>query len=91
MHVVVRFCVAKNLRQVNCVQYTAKIQRVKVLFKSGRTNIHNEERYSMALVISDELVLKINEKILESQRFTISQHSEQLPQSYQTVVTEELD
>ena len=42
------------------------------LFKSGRPNIHDEDRSGWPSVVSDELIQKIDEKVCENQRFTIS-------------------
>jgi len=51
-----------------------------IMFKNGRTNVHEEERSGRPTIVTDELVVKINEKIHENRHFTITEFSlERLP------------
>jgi len=49
------------------------------MFKNGRTNVHNEERSGRPTILTDDLVVKINEKIRENRRFTITEFSLEFP------------
>jgi len=40
-----------------------------IMFKNGRTNVHDEERSGRPTIVTDELVAKINEKIQVSSNF----------------------
>lgn len=46
------------------------------LFGEGRTNVHDEERSGRPSVVNDDLVEKINQKVRENRKFTITQLSE---------------
>ena len=46
-----------------------------IMFKNGRPNVHDEERSGRTTIVTDELVAKINEKIHENRRFTITEFS----------------
>ncbi|KAG8226287.1 hypothetical protein J437_LFUL002726 [Ladona fulva] len=58
------------------------------LFKSGRENIHDEERSGRPSLVTDELVQKIDGKVRENRRFTISELSDEFPQISRTVLYE---
>ncbi|GFT51453.1 HTH_48 domain-containing protein [Trichonephila clavipes] len=45
-------------------------------FKDGRTNIHDKERSGRPSVITDELIQKVDCKVKENRRLTISSLSE---------------
>jgi len=51
-----------------------------IIFKNGRTNVHDEERSGRTTIVTDKLVAKINEKIHENRRFTIMAFSFVFPQ-----------
>ena len=46
-----------------------------IMFKNGRTNVHDEEQSGLPTSVTDELVAKINEKIHEYRCFTITEFS----------------
>ncbi|GFU31694.1 HTH_48 domain-containing protein [Trichonephila clavipes] len=46
------------------------------IFKDGRTNIHDEERSGRPSAITDELIQKVDCKVKENRRFTISSLAE---------------
>ncbi|CAL1301269.1 unnamed protein product, partial [Larinioides sclopetarius] len=48
-------------------------------FKDGSTNIHDEERRWRPSVTTDDLIQKVDSKVKENRRFTISSLSEELP------------
>ena len=50
-----------------------------IVFKNGRTNIHDEERSGRPTIVTDELVAKINVKINANRRFTITEFSLEFP------------
>jgi hypothetical protein len=43
------------------------------LFKEGRTNVHDEERSGRSSLVTDDMKEKVNAKIWENLRFTISE------------------
>ncbi|KAG8222726.1 hypothetical protein J437_LFUL008121 [Ladona fulva] len=47
------------------------------LFKSGRENIHDEERSGRPSLVTDELIQKIDGKVPENRRFTILELSDE--------------
>jgi len=65
-----------------------------IVFKNDRTNVHDEERSGRPTIVTDELVTKINEKIHENRRFTITEFSLGFPQISRSllheIVTEKL-
>lgn len=96
---VIRFFVAKQysaaaIHRELCAVYGPKIMSEGVVrewvrsFKNGRKNVHDEERSGRPSVVSDELVEKINAKIRDNRRFTISELSSEFPQISRTVLYE---
>src|SRR5215469_1487733 len=65
-----------------------------IMFKNGHTNVHDEERCGLPTIVTDELVAKINGKIHENCRFTITEFSLEFPQISRSllheIVTEKL-
>lgn len=57
-------------------------------FKNGRTNVHDEDRSGRPSVVNDELVNRVNEKIRENRRFTISELSEHFTEISRSLVHE---
>lgn len=96
---VIRFLWAKKMPPVeihrelcsvygeNIMSYTA-VKKWCQLFREGRTNVHDEKRSGRPSVITDDLVEKIDGKIRENRRFTITELSECFPQISRTVVYE---
>ncbi|GFW49368.1 histone-lysine N-methyltransferase SETMAR [Trichonephila clavipes] len=56
--------------------------------KDGRTNIHDEERSGRPLVITDELIQKVDCKVKENRRCTISSLAEKFPAVSRSVLHE---
>ena len=64
----------------NKVMSEGGVRQWCIMFKNGRTNVHDEERSGRPTIVTDELVAKINEKIHENLHFTITEFSlERLP------------
>ncbi|GFU26737.1 HTH_48 domain-containing protein [Trichonephila clavipes] len=57
----------------NSVMNESSLRKWCIQFKNGRTNIHDEEKSERPSIVTDELVAKIDEKILENHRFTITE------------------
>ena len=57
-------------------------------FKDERKKVHDEERSWRPSVISDDLLLKVDEKVKMNRRFTISSLSEEFPQVSHSVLYE---
>ncbi|GFW96597.1 HTH_48 domain-containing protein [Trichonephila clavipes] len=56
----------------NNVMNESSIRKWCIQFKNGRTNVHDEEKSGRPSTVTDELVTKVNEKIPENRRFTIT-------------------
>jgi len=102
---VIRFLTAKGLhaseirRQLvevygESVMSEGKVRQWCRSFKEGRSNVHDEDRSGRPSVVSENLIERIDTKIRENRRFTITELSEQFPEVSRTVlyelVTEEL-
>ncbi|GBO09916.1 hypothetical protein AVEN_151608-1 [Araneus ventricosus] len=46
-----------------------------IMLEYGRTSVHNEDRSGCPSLVTDEMTLKISEKIPENHRFTIAELS----------------
>lgn len=57
-------------------------------FKNGRTNVHDEEKSGRPSTVTDELLAKVDEKIRENRRFTITELSLSFPQVSRTLLFE---
>jgi len=96
---VIRFLLVENHRPIEIHRQLCKVYGNKVmseggvrqwciLFKNGRTNIHDEERSGRPTIVTDELVAKINEKIRENRRFTITEFLLEFPQISRSLLRE---
>jgi len=56
------------------------------LFNEGRENVHDEARNGRPSLVSDDLVRKVNERVRDDRRFTISDLSLHFPQISRTVL-----
>ena len=88
---VIRFLLVENHKPIeihrqlckmygNEVMSEGRVRQWCIVFKNGRTNIHDGERSGRPTIVTDELVVKINEKIHENCRFTITEFSLEFPQ-----------
>ncbi|MEL7441188.1 MAG: hypothetical protein AAGJ58_22190, partial [Pseudomonadota bacterium] len=84
---VIRFLLAKNYNPIQiyrqiCDVYgpgtmsEGRVRQWCINFKHGRTNVHDEDRSGRPSLVTEELMVKINEKIRENRRFTITELSE---------------
>ncbi|GBN41070.1 hypothetical protein AVEN_169123-1 [Araneus ventricosus] len=73
---VINFLNAKNVRPCETYGENAMsegmVSKLVRMFNEGRKNVHDEERSCRPLLITEELVRCINEKVRSSRRFTIS-------------------
>jgi len=56
------------------------------MFNEGRENVHDEARSRRACLVNDNLVLKVNERVRDDRRFTISDLSLHFPQISRTLL-----
>ena len=56
------------------------------MFNEGRENLHNETRSGRPSLMNDDLVRKVNERVRDDRRFTISDLSLHFPQISRTLV-----
>lgn len=94
---IIRFLDARNVkpaeiyRQIQDVYGENAISEGMVrkwvrMFNEGRTNVHDESRSGRPSVVNDDLVRKVDEKIKENRRFTITMLSDEFPQISRTVL-----
>ncbi|GFV93808.1 HTH_48 domain-containing protein [Trichonephila clavipes] len=87
---VIRFVCAQGYKSVDIHHQISEVYGENIMsdgmvrkwvraFKDGRTNIHDEERSGRSSVISDELIQKVDCKVKENRRFTISSSAEKFP------------
>jgi len=55
------------------------------MFNEGRENVHGEARSGRPSLVNDDLVRKVNERVLDERRFTISDLSLHFPQISRTL------
>ena len=59
----------------NEVMNESSVRKWCIRFKNGRTNVHDEERSGRPSIVTDDLLAKVDEKIRENHRFTITELS----------------
>ena len=59
-----------------------------IMFKNGRTNVHDEELIDRPTIVTDELFAKINEMFHENCRFTFADFSLEFPQISRSLLHE---
>jgi len=57
------------------------------MFNEGRKNVHDEARSGRPSLVNDDLVHKVNERVRDDRRFTISDLSLHFPQISRTLMT----
>ena len=57
------------------------------MFNEGRENVHDEARSGRPSLVNDDLVRKVNERVRDDRRFTISYLSLHFPQISRTLMT----
>jgi len=96
---VIRFLLAKNLKPIDIyrqlrevygdyVMNESSVRKWCIQFKNGRTNVHDEEKSGRPSIVTDDLVAKVDEKIRENRRFTITELSLCFPQISRTLLFE---
>ena len=63
----------------NKVMTEGGVRQWCIMFKNGCTNVHDEEQSGRPTIVTNELKAKINEKIHENRRFTITEFSLEFP------------
>jgi len=56
------------------------------MFKEGRENVHDEAQSGRPSLVNDDLLRKVNERVRDDRRFTISDPSLHFPQKSRTVL-----
>ena len=56
------------------------------LFNEGRENVHDEARSGRPSLVNDDMVRKVNERVGDDRRFTISDLSLHFPQISRTLL-----
>ena len=73
--------------QVYCdnVMSDGMVRKCVRIFNEGRQNVHDEARSGRPSLMSDDLVRKVNERVRDDRRFTISDLSLHFPQISRTL------
>ncbi|GBL97177.1 hypothetical protein AVEN_144615-1 [Araneus ventricosus] len=64
------------------------VMQWRIMFKNGRTNVHDEDRNGRSSLVTDELTVKIDEKIRGNRLFTIIEFSLEFPQISRSLLHE---
>jgi len=62
------------------------IRKLDRMFNKGRENVYHEARSGRPSLVNDDLVRKVNERVRDERRFTISDLSLQFPQISRTLI-----
>jgi hypothetical protein len=96
---VIRFLLAKNLKPIeihrelcavygNNIMNESSVRKWCIQFKNGRTDVHDQEKSGRPSIVTDDLVAKVDEKVRESRRFTITELALCFPQVSRTLLFE---
>jgi len=94
---VIRFLNARNVlpseihRQIHQVfgdnaMSDGMVRKWVRMFNEGRENVHNEARSGRPSLVNDDLVRKVNERVRDDRRFTISDLSLHFPHISRTLL-----
>jgi len=61
------------------------VRKCVQMFNEGRENVHDEARSGRPSLVNDDLVRKVNERVRDDRRFTISDLSLHFPQISRTL------
>jgi len=61
------------------------VRKLVRTFNEGRENVHDEARSGRPSLVNDDLVCKVNERVRDDRRFTISDLSLHFPQISRTL------
>jgi len=93
---VIRFCTLGMCYQVRFITISVKysgdnamsdgvVRKWVRMFNEGRENVHDEARSGRPSLVNDDLVRKVNERVRDDRRFTISDLSLHFPQISRTL------
>uniref|UniRef100_A0A8C5SQD0 Mos1 transposase HTH domain-containing protein n=1 Tax=Laticauda laticaudata TaxID=8630 RepID=A0A8C5SQD0_LATLA len=96
---VIRFLLAKKHKPIEffwqlCEVYGDNIiteggvRQWCIKFKNGQTNVHDEQRSGYPNIVTDELVAKVDDKIRENRRFTVTELLLSFPQISRSLLHE---
>lgn len=79
----IRFLLTKDCKPVKMYRHLwdwygtgimceSRVRQLCIEFKTGRTNVHDEDHSGKPTLVTDELVKKNNDKISENRRFMIT-------------------
>jgi len=70
------------------VMSVGMVRKCVRMFNEGRQNVHDEARSGRPSLVSDDLVRKVNERVRDDRRFTISDLSLYFPHISRTLLYE---
>ena len=62
------------------------VRKLVRMFSGGRENVHDEARNGLPSLVNDDLVRKVNERVRDDRRYTISDLSLHFPQISRTLL-----
>jgi len=68
------------------VMSNGMVRKWVLMFNEGRENVHDEARSGRPSLVNDDLVCKVNERVRDDRRFTISDLSLHFPQISRTLL-----
>uniref|UniRef100_A0A670YBV0 Mos1 transposase HTH domain-containing protein n=1 Tax=Pseudonaja textilis TaxID=8673 RepID=A0A670YBV0_PSETE len=96
---VIRFLLAKKHKPLEIFWQLCEVYRDNIIteggvrqwcikFKNGQTNVHDEQRSGRPSIVIDELVAKVDDKICENCRFTVTELLLSFPQIARSLLHE---
>uniref|UniRef100_A0A670Z1V8 Mos1 transposase HTH domain-containing protein n=1 Tax=Pseudonaja textilis TaxID=8673 RepID=A0A670Z1V8_PSETE len=96
---VIRFLLAETHKPIEIFQQLCEVYGDNIIteggvrqwyikFKNGRTKVHDEQRSGYPSIVTDELVAKVDDKIRENRRFTVTELSLSFPQISRSLLHE---
>jgi len=70
----------------DCEIRDGMVRKCVQMFNEGRENVHDEARSGRPSLVNDYLVRKVNERVRDDRRFTISDLSLHFPQISRTLL-----
>ena len=96
---VIRFLTAKNTKPIDIHRQISEVYGENAMgesmvrkwvrmFKEGRENVHDEPRSGRPSLVSDDLINKVDIKVKEDRRFTLSSLSSNFPEISRSLLHE---
>lgn len=64
----------------------AAVRQWCIMFKNGRTTVHDEERSGRPSVVTDELICRVDARVRANRRFTLTELAQEFPEISRSVL-----